>query len=71
MADVKHSHRHAKPKSAAAVGKQSSNANAEEGDDIVELQTESQTKIDINTLKNDILTDGMQVRVAYMQATCS
>ena len=29
-----------------------------------ELETESQPKIDINTLKNEILTDGMEVSAA-------
>ena len=74
MADVKYSRRFSKSRSFAAVGKQNSNASnavnaAEEGDD-VELETESQTKIDINTLKNEILTDGMQVRATGYNISC-
>ena len=39
---------------------------AEEGDDALDqrlLETPPPAKIDINTLKNEILTDGMQVSV--------
>ena len=37
--------------------------NVEESDDVLDqrVETPSATKIDINTLKNEILTDGMQV----------
>lgn len=47
--------------------------NVEEGDDILDQRLETPPpapKIDINTLKNEILTDGMQVSATDIHA-CS
>ena len=67
MADFNRARDRIRSNSAPNALIQPSNA-AEEYDDVLDqrLETPPAPKIDINALKNEILTDGMQVSVIYV-----